>query len=63
MNCRRVAVLLVAFVTPACDSESVRLSSSGHEIGDLEFIEGFEAGWAKAKAESKPALVFFTQHR
>lgn len=62
MNWRRVAILLAIFVMPACDSGSTGRSSGGHEIGDLAFVEGFEAGWAKAHAESKPVLVFFTQH-
>jgi hypothetical protein len=62
MTRRRMAVLLIAFLLPACESDSTRLSASGLEIGDLEFNEGFDAGWAKAKEQSKPALVFFTQH-
>ena len=63
MSYRRFALLLALLALPACGkSHPNRLSSNGHEIGALAFIEGFEAGWAEVKKQSKPALVFFTKH-
>lgn len=51
---------LVLFAAVVAVAWSAGLLRSGGSTGDLDFVHGLAAGLEKARAEGKPAMLFFT---